>query len=217
MTDLGLNTKQLEYAATIRQVGQRMGMTERDIETAFTVVLTESGLQNYANSNVPESMRIPHDNVGRDHNSVGVFQQQVGIWGNADDLMNVGNSARLFFEALGKVPNREAMTIPQAAQTVQRSAYSDGSNYAKHVDTAKQLYAALKGGKPAPGVEAGKFTVGTGTNPLQWLTNADNWKRIGIGVLGAVLLGIVLWQFLKESDTVKAGLNMARVAVTKKP
>lgn len=214
--DLPYTAKQVEYAQTIRDTGTRMGMSERDIETALAVALTESGLQNFANSNVPDSLRIPHDNVGKDHKSVGVFQQQVDIWGNTSELMNVGNSARLFFEALKKVPNREAMTIPQAAQTVQRSAFSDGSNYARQETAAKQLYAALKGGNPAPGVEAGHKTTGP-ANPLQWITNADNWKRVGIGIIGVVLLGIVLWQFVKDTDAVKAGLNVARVAVTKKP
>jgi hypothetical protein len=50
----------------------------------------------YANSHNQRSLQLPHDRVGHDHGSVGLFQQQVGgapdstaNWGTTDELMNV--------------------------------------------------------------------------------------------------------------------------------
>ena len=213
--ELPLTAGQLSIARQIYSVGKQRGMSERDIETAITVALTESSLQNYANSNVPESLNIPHDNVGRDHMSVGVFQQQVGIWGTASELMNVNNSAKLFYDALAKVKNRADMTIPQAAQTVQRSAFSDGSNYAKQQETAKQVMRALGGtATPSPGVEAGTFPT-LNSNPIGWITDSGNWARIGLFVLGGILILIVIWNFIKDSDAVKLGVKAAKVAALK--
>ncbi len=60
----------------------------------------------YANSNNPESLRLPHGAVGHDHRSVGLFQQQVGgavstaDWGTTEELMKPQISADKFLDAL---------------------------------------------------------------------------------------------------------------------
>src|ERR1043166_3449485 len=98
MADLPITGAQLANAQTIVGVGKARGASDRDIQTALAVALAESSSQNLATSNVFESYAIPHDGVGSDHNSVGVFQQQVGIWGTAQDLMNTTIAANKFFD-----------------------------------------------------------------------------------------------------------------------
>ena len=200
--DLPINTGQFGYASRIIAVGKSMGMSDRDTLIAITVGLTESGLRNLANSNVPESLSIPNDGVGSDGRSVGVFQQQVGIWGTAAELMNVDNSARLFYQALAKVQNRDSMSIPAAAQTVQRSAYPDGSNYAKSETLASQIAASAGAGAPLA-------VSGATPGALGWLLDSSNWKRLGLFLLGAVLLYIVAIKLVVQTKAFKSGVKIA--------
>lgn len=55
----------------------------------------------YANGHNQRSLQLPHDRVGWDHGSAGLFQQQVGgapestaNWGTTDELMNAVTSTR---------------------------------------------------------------------------------------------------------------------------
>lgn len=202
MADLGLTAAQLANAQQIIVIGKRRGMSNKDIQTALAVALAESNLQNYANSNVPESMSIPHDNVGSDHRSVGVFQQQVGIWGTASELMNLETATNKFYDALALVKTRDAMSIPQAAQTVQRSAFSDGSNYAKHVSLAQKIAGAVTGNE--------EYTTGSKTvvDPIKWVMDPGNLKRIGLGVLGVTILVIAAVKMFSGDSTVKLATSI---------
>jgi hypothetical protein len=210
MADLGLTAGQLANAETIISIGKSRGMSDADIQTAIAVALAESNLQNYANSNVPESLRIAHDSVGSDHMSVGVFQQQVGIWGNAVDLMNLEHSTNLFYDALDKVPNRSSLTIPQAAQTVQRSAFGDGSNYAKQMTLAQQITGTLTGS--TENYETGEKTV---VDPLKWIMDPGNLKRIGLFVLGVTIIVIVFVKLFGNNSTVKLATSIATKGIVK--
>ena len=117
--------------------GLAMKIPEKGIIVALATAMQESGLQNYANPNVPESMKLPHEAVGHDHLSVGIFQQQPW-WGTIPDLMTPGVAARKFYEALLKVGGWEQMAPTVAAQAVQRSAFPDA--YAAHVTRATTFY-----------------------------------------------------------------------------
>jgi hypothetical protein len=83
---LGLDARQLEHAKGIiaackaRNLPDDQGQRVADI--ALETALTESRLLMYANANNPESLRLPHDAVGSDHGSVGLFQQQAGAADN---------------------------------------------------------------------------------------------------------------------------------------
>ena len=211
MSDLGLTPAQVANAETIIRIGRSRGMSERDIQTAIAVALAESNLQNYANSNVPESLNIPHDNVGSDHKSVGVFQQQVDIWGTAAELMDITTATNKFFDALEKVPTRSAMPIELAAQTVQRSAFSDGSNYAKHLTLAQQITGALKG------LDVSASTLGnlSDANPIEWLRDTDNWKRIGLFIIGATILMFAVAKVMSGNKTVRLAASIASKGVVK--
>ncbi|MBY0442022.1 MAG: N-acetylmuramoyl-L-alanine amidase [Mycobacteriaceae bacterium] len=104
-------------------------------------------------------MALPHDAVGSDGFSVGLFQQQVVYgngwwWGDAATCMNPYKSARLFFQRLARLDYNNTNKSPGSfAQTVQRSAYPD--RYDKRIREAQSLYNRITGGtvtapKPDP-------------------------------------------------------------------
>lgn len=108
---------------------------QRLADIALETALTESALRMYANANNPDSLRLPHGAVGSDHGSVGLFHQQVGgarnstaNWGTTAELMDPRVSTRKFLDALPRL-DWIPMTNWGAAQAVQHSAFSDGSNY----------------------------------------------------------------------------------------
>lgn len=198
MVDLGLSTNQLKNAQTIVAVGKADGFDDADIATAVMVAITESGLQNYANEYNQESLSLPHDAVGSDHGSVGIFQQQVGgapnstaNWGTTQQLMDPATAAEKFYQAMRqKFPHGTTGTSPwMVAQSVQGSAYSDGSNYQKNWTQALTIEAALIGSAnsiPHNGKPGGPWPVNTLKAPLsdsdrnkliQWLiANSSPWQ-----------------------------------------
>jgi murein DD-endopeptidase MepM/ murein hydrolase activator NlpD len=132
----GLKARESGHAAVIVAVGQQMKVPPRGWVIALATALQESKLKMYANSNPrypmvrAQSLALPHDAVGTDHDSVGLFQQRPsppaggGGWGTVPELMNPAISAKKFYEALiKKVPGWERMRLTEAAQRVQRSAF----------------------------------------------------------------------------------------------
>lgn len=153
---LGLTAKQqanaqliLNYIKTTygdNDESRRMG------DIALETAIDESNLLNYANANIQASLDLPHDAVGHDHSSVGIFQQQPQWWGTVADLMNVQKATAKFINAL-RSKNWKPMTNWGAAQAVQNSAYPDGSNYERYDARAIEIRKALWGTtapKPAP-------------------------------------------------------------------
>lgn len=91
----------------------------------------------FANNSDPASLQYPHDAVGSDGTSSGLFQQQNnGAWGTIAQRMNARGSASMFFNELKK-KDWKAMDPGAAAQSVQRSAFPD--KYATQMDRARQL------------------------------------------------------------------------------
>lgn len=132
----GLNQRQSGHAAVIVAVGQQLKVPPRGWVIALATALQESKLKMYANDNPAyplvrqQSLALPHDAVGSDHDSVGLFQQRPsppaggGGWGAVGELMNPAISARKFYQAMiTKVPGWERMRLTEAAQRVQRSAF----------------------------------------------------------------------------------------------
>jgi hypothetical protein len=111
-----LDAEQRKNAAVIAKVGAQMGASKRDIQIAIATALTESSLRNVTHG----------DSAGPD--STGLFQQRNG-WGSRSTRQDPAGSSKLFYQALFKVKNRDKIQPWQAAQAVQRSAYSDGRNY----------------------------------------------------------------------------------------
>jgi len=118
-----------EMAANARliiQTGRRLGVPDRGIVVALAAAMQESGLRNLSYG---------------DRDSVGMFQQRPSTgWGSAAQLQNPTYATELFFggpsnpnagrtRGLLDIHGWQSMTIAQAAQAVQISAYPDA--YAK--------------------------------------------------------------------------------------
>lgn len=122
----GLDAEQGQNLTTILTVGARLGFDHDGQVIGVMTALTESTLRN-----------VDHgDSAGPD--SRGLFQQRGG-WGPLEVRMNPVGSSELFFNALSNVPGWAGMEPWVAAQAVQRSASSDGSNYRRNFDLASQL------------------------------------------------------------------------------
>jgi cell wall-associated NlpC family hydrolase len=150
-----------------------MGASERDIVVALAVASQESHFQNYANDgtdprleadqrDVSRSLQLPHDAVGRDHGSVGEFQQQYPWWGSLEELMTPAIGAQKFFAKLLVLPGRDQMAVTVAAQTVQQS--NAPAAYADDESVARGLYAQLKDtASISPSIKVGDATAGAAT------------------------------------------------------
>ena len=133
------------YAFQIAKAAKDLGMGLRGATIGEATALVESGdpLKMWANSSVPESLKFPHDAVGSDGTSVGLFQQQQnGAWGTIADRMDPYRSAKMFFNGLKGVQGWETMDPGAAAQAVQRSAFPD--KYGKMMGRGGELAKASK-------------------------------------------------------------------------
>lgn len=190
------------HARNIIGVGKGMGFSRQGQIVALMVALQESSLLNYANDggnvnnyqgfpapgtswwlNVAKmSLAEPHEAVGRDADSVGLFQQRAAAgWagpietivngGEAEQraairrLMNDQYSASKFYERLGTVSGWEGMAKTVAAQRVQGSAFPDA--YADDEPQATALLNRLDSSSPsiAPAVPVSTPSPGGSTGP----------------------------------------------------
>lgn len=133
--------------AHVMASADRHGVGELGKLIGVMTALDESDLYMYANAAHPLSLTLPHDRVGSDKNSLGLFQQRLQWWGTGTEdervqqLMDPGKSADLFFEALQRVVGWEKMFPWQACQAVQRSGTPDGSNYHARLGQAQAAIA----------------------------------------------------------------------------
>ena len=140
------NDTQLSHAAVIIQAGNTAGVGQPGQLVALMTALQESTLRNLANPTVGESMGLPHDGEGSDHDSVGLFQQRPSMgWGTVTELMDPSTSATRFYDRLKTVEGWELMNPGQAAQKVQVSAFPDA--YQHWEPAARTLLSALSGVK----------------------------------------------------------------------
>lgn len=154
-TPVTLGAPELGYASQIAATATTEGISDDAIVIAFMTVLVESKFKMYASDKYPETEKLPHDAVGSDHDSVGLFQQrpQSG-WGTPTLLMDVAYSAKAFWGGptgpnAGNPPGlldiKDWAVLPKgtAAQSVQRSAFPD--EYAKWETAATDLLSVVKG------------------------------------------------------------------------
>jgi LysM repeat protein len=123
---------QLANAATIVAVGRSLGVSDYGLVVALATAMQESSLRNI--------------NYGH-LDSVGLFQQRPSVgWGSISQLTDPVYAARLFFggptnpnkgntRGLLDIAGWESMTVTQAAQKVQKSAYPNA--YAKWEASAR--------------------------------------------------------------------------------
>ncbi len=139
-----------DYARAVIAEGKRRGITPRGIVIALATCLVESSMLMYANAKVPESLQLPHDAVGSDGLSVGLFQQQVRKgnngqwwWGDAKTCMDPTLSAGLFYDRLARLDYNGPNPAGSYAQAVQQSAYPD--RYQQRMGDAQAIYDRLSG------------------------------------------------------------------------
>lgn len=146
---MAFTPEQRRNAAIIYAVGRDVGASLRDIQIAIMAAIVESGLRNL--------------DYG-DLDSIGMFQQR-DAWGSRRARLNPYKSARMFFlgghggqQGLLDKTNRNQMTMGQAAQAVQVSAFPD--RYAEHQQEAAALLRTLGNGKIPKGNDSLADVVG---------------------------------------------------------
>lgn len=82
-------------------------------------------------------MNYPHDAVGSDHDSVGIFQQRAMYYPNIAADMDAALSARQFFKKMKGIKGWKSMAVGKLCQKVQVSAYPD--RYAAKVSQASKI------------------------------------------------------------------------------
>ena len=133
-----LTAEMAANAAIIIQIGRELGVSDRGIVIALAAAMQESSLRNI--------------DYG-DRDSLGLFQQRPSTgWGTREQILNAPHAARLFYGGPSN-PNKgntrglldivgwRSMTLTQAAQAVQISAYPDA--YAKWETSATSWLAQL--------------------------------------------------------------------------
>lgn len=167
----GLDGRQVGYAVEVYTEAARRELPEQAVLVAFATIWQESSWRMYANdgtgpglkpeqAGVAGSLDYPHDAVGRDHGSVGLFQQQWPWWGSFAELMDPTASAGLFFGRLVLVEGWEALPVTVAAQRVQRSAYP--AAYARWEQPARELLTYVTALNPDVQLAVGPAGTGPG-------------------------------------------------------
>jgi murein DD-endopeptidase MepM/ murein hydrolase activator NlpD len=189
---VGLDATQLAHAFTIISVGRSRQVPDQGIVVALATALQESRLRVYANDGTGElgadqrgieaSLDLPHEAVGRDHGSLGIFQQQWPWWGSMTELMDPVTSADLFYAALERVPRWQSLPVTVAAQAVQKSAYPWA--YADDEPLARRLLLELGAGAAGVSVDCGLAAGGSGVQfPLP--SDSGYVDRRNFGATGA--------------------------------
>jgi len=143
-----LTATQSRNASTILQVASEIipapvSLATHAAQLAVMTALTESGLENLG----PQS-----GNSG----SVGLFQQRAAAgWGNVSEELDPVDAATMFLRHLLQVPHWQTIKPWVAAQDVQRSAFSSGSNYRRHWAAAQQIVAGETAALTTAGCGAG--------------------------------------------------------------
>lgn len=128
-----LTAAQASNAETIVAAAEALGAGDQGAQIALMTAYTESTLQNLG----PES--------GND-GSLGLFQQRTTAgWGTAAQEEDPTDATGMFIERLLAVPDWQTIQPWVAAQDVQNSAFSSGSNYEANWTLAGTFLTAITG------------------------------------------------------------------------
>lgn len=136
---LDLPEEQIPNARTIVATGVSLGVPPRGQVVALATAMQESRLRNLSYG---------------DRDSLGLFQQRPSQgWGTADQIRDPVHASKRFYTALLAVSGWQQLTVTQAAQAVQRSAYPDA--YAQWEPLATALQQAIATTLPTAGKDTG--------------------------------------------------------------
>lgn len=162
--------EQLPHARTIVASGISLNVPRKGQIIALATAIQESRLRNL--------------NYG-DRDSLGLFQQRPSQgWGTAEQIRDPVYASEKFYKALLAVDGWEQLTVTQAAQQVQRSAYPDA--YAQWEDLATALQKAIAATFPGTGQDATETDSGSAS---QSCTTAEDGSGYGAIPEGAVPKG----------------------------
>ncbi|MBX7266811.1 M23 family metallopeptidase [Micromonospora sp. Llam7] len=201
------SSAQVANATAIVAVGRQRQVPARGHVITLAAAMQESTLRNLANATVPESLALPHEGIGRDHDSVGLFQQRPG-WGTVRERMTPSYAAARFYEALTRIDGWERMRLTDAAQAVQRSGYPEA--YQKWEDDAEMLAAAVFGVPDIRDIGGGAPVAPCGI---------DDLGPVPVGPSGWVqpLHAFVGSPFGPRNGRLHAGVDMSRTDVRGDP
>jgi hypothetical protein len=128
--------------------------TRRCMVLALMCAATEANWFVYANRYNTESQKLEHDAMGWDHDSVGLFQQRVPMWGTTEECMAPDSSTRKFLHSLVSRGLSEykkpGWSLAERVQAVQVSAPGetdydgdgrmDGLNYRASLGRARRFF-----------------------------------------------------------------------------
>lgn len=165
--------EQRQNARIIARTALDLGFGQRGVEIALVTALTESTLRNvdfgdYSSKGVMTTSR-------------GLFQQKAE-WGPLATRMDPAGATRLFLtggqagqKGLDDITGWKQLPVPQAAQRVQLSGFSDGSNYQAQLRLGTSIAAVLVScsatAVPAP---AGDMAMNGSQDPTSF-----GWVRAG--------------------------------------
>lgn len=197
-------SRALEYARRICYVAAAWGLPQRAAVIAVETALVETNLTMYANANNPTSLTLPHDAVGGDHGSVGLFQQQVGgapnstaDWGSTAELMTPDGSAGAFYRRLIDWVGGDwggTWLNGDAAQAVQGSAFP--ARYQQRDSDAARVVAGLwpevvaSLSQPTAPTGGGATAGEEDEDDMAFIVQSDNPGRPGLLVQGGRVLPI---------------------------
>ena len=142
-----LTATQLGNAAIIYRVAAGRKLPARAGVIAIATALQESKLYNL--------------DKAVDHDSLGLFQQRPSQgWGTPAEILDPVHASNAFYDHLIRIANWQSLSLTQAAQRVQRSAYPDA--YAKWETLATAI--ANKIAAELPAVPEDPTTPDTGTD-----------------------------------------------------
>jgi hypothetical protein len=128
-----IDIEQARWTTLMAAISQRRGLPPRATTIAIATAFQESKIHNI--------------DYG-DRDSLGLFQQRPSQgWGTRDQVLDPWHAIGRFYDGLVKVKGYSSMSITEAAQRVQRSAYPGA--YAAHEDYARALASSLRGYSPA--------------------------------------------------------------------
>ena len=166
----GLDPAQESNAKTVVSVALGRGLGPTGAAIAVAAALAESSLYNYANDGTStlvgsaegrqlndaersvarQSLGFPHDKVGNNLDSIGLFQQRpMTGWGTPDQLINPATATGKFLDRMITVADWQTASPWTVAQKVQGSPSSDGGIYRDSYQQATVIVAALNVGSTA--------------------------------------------------------------------
>ncbi|WP_420119908.1 M15 family metallopeptidase [Nakamurella sp.] len=195
-TSGALDAAQERNAKIIISVALGRGLGPTGAAIGVSVALAESTLFNYANDGTStlvgsaegrqlndaeravarKSLAFPHDRVGNNLDSIGLFQQRpMTGWGTPGELIDPATAAGKFFDRLVQVPGWRGMPPWNAGQTVQGSPSSDGGIYRDMYEQATGIVTTLTttAGGTAVAVPVANTDPGCGSPSIVQVATTD--------------------------------------------